>query len=111
MTNSICSPQSNHLINDVSPVEIINPQGVELSHLRVSLLPGMLDTIGFNLNRQNKNLKLFEIGNTYQSFAKDYTEKRKLSISICGEIFNESWLIKDKTDNFFYLKGVINKLV
>ncbi len=111
MTNSICSPQSNQLINDVSPLEIINPQGVELSHLRVSLLPGMLDTIGFNLNRQNKNLKLFEIGNTYQSIAKDYIETRKLSISICGEIFNESWLIEDKTDNFFYLKGVINKLL
>ncbi len=111
ITNSICSPQSNQLINDVSPVEIINPQGVELSHLRLSLLPVMLDTIGFNLNRQNRNLKLFEIGNTYQSIAKDYIETRKLSISICGEIFNESWLINDKTDNFFYLKGVINKLL
>mgnify|MGYP001229037410 CR=1 FL=1 len=111
MTNSICSPQSNHLINDITPVEIINPQGVELSNLRVSLLPGMLDTISFNLNRQNKNLKFFEIGNIYQSIGKDNAETRKLSISICGEIFNESWLIKDKTDNFFYLKGIINKLL
>ena len=76
MTNSICSPKANKLINDLTPIEIVNPQGTELSNLRVSLLPGTLDTISFNINRQNKNLKLFEIGNTYQIVSKNNTEKR-----------------------------------
>ena len=111
MTNSICSPQSNQINNNLKPIEIINPQGIELSNLRVSLLPGMLDTISFNINRQNKNLKLFEIGNNYQTIGKDNVETRTLSVSICGEVFDESWLINDKTDNFFYLKGVIGKLL
>ena len=111
MTNSICSPKANKLINDLTPIEIANPQGTELSSLRVSLLPGTLDTISFNINRQNKNLKLFEIGNTYQIVSKDNTEKRTLSISISGEVFEESWQINDKTDNFFYMKGVVTRLL
>ena len=110
MTNSICSPQANQINNEISPIEIINPQGIELSNLRVSLLPGMLDTIGFNVNRQNKNLKLFEIGNSYKIINKDNIETKTLSISICGEVFDESWLNNDQIDNFFFLKGVVSKL-
>ena len=110
MTNSICSPQENQINKDIKPLEIINPQGIELSNLRVSLLPGMLDIVAFNTNRQNKNLKLFELGNTYQKINKDNIETRILSISISGEVFDESWVINDKTDSFFYLKGVISKL-
>ena len=110
MTNSICSPQANQINNEIAPIEIINPQGIELSNLRVSLLPGMLDTIGFNVNRQNKNLKLFEIGNSYKIINKDNIETKTLSISICGEVFDESWLNNDQIDNFFFLKGVVSKL-
>ena len=62
MTNSICSPEANQLNNEHTPIEIINPQGIELSNLRVSLLPGMIDTIAFNINRQNKNLKSYILG-------------------------------------------------
>ena len=110
MTNSICSPKSNKINKDIKPIEIINPQGVELSNLRVSLLPGMLDIINFNINRQNKNLKLFEIGNTYYLDHKENVETKLLSISISGEIFNESWLNKDQIDNFYYIKGLIKRL-
>jgi len=110
MTNSICSPESNQINKDIKPIEIINPQGVELSNLRVSLLPGMLDIINFNINRQNKNLKLFEIGNTYYLDHKENVETKLLSISISGEIFNQSWLNKDQIDNFYYIKGLIKRL-
>ena len=67
----------------------------------------MLDIINFNINRQNKNLKLFEIGNTYYLDHKENVETKLLSISISGEIFNQSWLNKDQIDNFYYIKGLI----
>ena len=70
----------------------------------------MLDIIGFNINRQNKNLKLFEIGNTYKIINKDNVETKTLSISICGEVFDESWLNSNQIDNYFFLKGVVSKL-
>jgi phenylalanyl-tRNA synthetase beta chain len=53
---------------------------------------------------------LFEIGNTYYSDHKENVETKLLSISISGEIFNESWLNKDQIDNFYYIKGIIKRL-
>ena len=60
--------------------------------------------------KSNKNLKLFEIGNTYYLDHKENVETKLLSISISGEIFNESWLNKDQIDNFYYIKGLIKRL-
>ena len=44
--------------------------------MRTSLLPGALEVIAFNLNRQSRSLKLFEIGNTYQLENEDYNEEK-----------------------------------
>mgnify|MGYP005739797697 FL=1 len=53
INNSISSPRLNGKFK-MTPVEIINPQGIELSNLRTSLIPSMLGTIKHNINRQNK---------------------------------------------------------
>ena len=109
INNSICSPSTNEKFNDNS-VELLNPQGIELSNLRQSLIPNSLETINHNINRQNKDLKLFEIGNVYSTIDNEFNETRKISISVTGRVFNENWMTNYKKNNFFYLKGVIEKL-
>ena len=91
-------------------MELLNPQGIELSNLRQSLIPNSLETINHNLNRQNKDLKLFEIGNVYSTINNEFHETRKILISVTGSVFHENWMIKYQENNFFYLKGVIEKL-
>ena len=44
VNNSICSPSTNEKFNENS-VELLNPQGIELSNLRKSLIPNSLDTV------------------------------------------------------------------
>jgi len=109
INNSICSPSTNEKFNENS-VELLNPQGVELSNLRQSLIPNSLETINHNINRQNKDLKLFEIGNVYSTIDNEFNETRKISISVTGRVFSENWMTKYQKNNFFYLKGVIEKL-
>ena len=109
INNSICSPSTNKKFNGDS-VELLNPQGIELSNLRQSLIPNSLETINHNLNRQNKDLKLFEIGNVYSTINNEFHETKKILISVTGNVFNENWMIKYQENNFFYLKGVIEKL-
>src|SRR5690606_5421828 len=46
-----------------NPVKLLNPQSVEMSFLRTSLVPGALTVIANNINRGEKNLFFFEIGN------------------------------------------------
>ena len=109
INNSICSPTTNKKFNENS-VELLNPQGIELSNLRKSLIPNSLETINHNINRQNKDLKLFEIGNVYSTIDNEFHETRKMLISVTGSIFDENWMTKYQENNFFYLKGVVEKI-
>ena len=110
INNSICSPSTNEKFNQDS-VELLNPQGIELSNLRQSLIPNLLETVNHNINRQNNDLKLFEIGNVYSVINNDFNEMRRILISVVGSVFKENWMLKYQENNFFYLKGVIEKLL
>ena len=92
-------------------MKILNPQGTELSNLRISLIPGVLETIKHNYNRQNKNLKLFEIGNNFHVIKDDQFENKRLNVAIIGNVFNENWITDYTENNFYYLKGISDNLL
>ena len=110
INNSICSPDTNEKFKK-QVVTLLNPQGIELSNLRASLIPNALETIKHNYNRQNKNLKLFEIGNTYSLDNETYIENKRLNIAVTGKIFDENWISNYSKNNFYYLKGVTKNLL
>ena len=110
INNSICSPDTNEKFKK-QVVRLLNPQGIELSNLRASLIPNALETIKHNYNRQNKNLKLFEIGNTYSLDNEAYIENKRLNIAVTGKIFDENWISNYSKNNFYYLKGVTKNLL
>ena len=110
INNSICSPGTNEKFKK-EPVKLINPQGIELSNLRNSLIPNALESIKHNYNRQNRSLKLFEIGNIYFLEDENYIENKRLNIAVTGEIFKENWISKYSKNNFYYLKGVAENLL
>ena len=110
INNSICSPDTNEKFKK-QVVRLLNPQGIELSNLRASLIPNALETIKHNYNRQNKNLKLFEIGNTYSLDNETYIENKRLNIAVTGKIFDENWISKYSKNSFYYLKGVTENLL
>ena len=110
INNSICSPDTNEKFKK-QVVRLLNPQGIELSNLRASLIPSALETIKHNYNRQNKNLKLFEIGNTYSLDNEAYIENKRLNIAVTGKIFDENWISKYSKNSFYYLKGVTENLL
>ena len=75
------------------------------------MLPSALEVVKYNLNRQSKNLKLFELGKTYQELNESYQEKKYITILITGDIYDESWNVDEQPNIFFYFKGVINQLI
>lgn len=114
MNNSISSPDYGQIsgsIKALKGVNIINPLGQELSQMRTSLLPGALEVVAFNLNRQSKSLKLFELGKTYQQLNDKYHEEKYLSLAICGGVYKENWNVTHQPQAFFYLKGIIKQLL
>ena len=105
INNSLTSPKFSADFYD--PVTLVNPLGKELSLMRQTLIYSALEVISFNLNRQNKNLKLFEFGSIYGKTNDAFIEAKRLSISLVGNSLESNWEIMKSPSNFFYGKGVI----
>jgi len=98
--------------NSEQTVRLLNPLSNDLNGMRQTLMFGGLECIVYNINRQNRDLKLFEFGNCYfkrNIHAKDdpasgYREEEHLSLFISGNSEPESWLEKPKEASFYQIK-------
>jgi phenylalanyl-tRNA synthetase beta chain len=87
LTNSLVSVE----LGDDQAVPIVNPLSEELGIMRQSLLPGALDTVRHNQNRQQENLALYEFGKTYGKTTDGYTEHRWLALTVSGAQHAMHW--------------------
>ncbi len=92
-------------------VRLINPLSEDLATLRPSLLPQLLKTLKWNINRQNKNLKLFEHGTTFCSVNGKIQERNCLTGVLTGLAATSSWKAKVDAVDFFDAKGAIEQLL
>lgn len=100
------------------PIKMLNPQNSEMSHLRPSLLPGMLQAVSNNLKVFEKNLKFFEIGKVFErkhddeiiSFD-DFTESDQLIFGLTGHSVQAEWFEKDKLFDLYDLKGLVESFI
>lgn len=91
--------------------QVINPISEDLSTLRPSLIPGLLKTVQWNINRRNANLRFFEIGTVFQRTGKKIEEKTRLTGVLTGATGEDSWNIKGKFFDIFDLKGYVRELL
>ena len=96
-----------------SMVRLANPLSSDLNVMRLSLLPGMLNAIAWNINRQNSNLRLFELGYVYVrkegkgtlEITDNFSEKQILALALTGNINEKRWNAPEMSSGFFHLKG------
>ncbi|HEX4958004.1 MAG TPA: phenylalanine--tRNA ligase subunit beta, partial [Lacibacter sp.] len=78
--------------------------------MRPSMIETGLQSIGFNINRRNLNLRLFEFGKTYSTAAVgEYEETAHLTFYITGNS-TASWKHKAEASNLFQLKAYTEAL-
>lgn len=84
-----------------------NPISPELGVMRQSLLPGLLQTAEYNVNRGQKDLKLFELGKVFSKSIKieDTNEEHYVSGLLFGNNEYPSWTHNENPSDFFLLKG------
>ncbi len=110
-TNSITNSKYYNEAVLSSTVKMINSLSADLDVMRPSLLQTGLEVIAYNLNRKNTDLKLYEFGKIYNTGGVgNYTEKTQLSIYTCGSVREGGWQQKDNKADFYYLKGLCEKL-
>src|SRR5690242_6758869 len=105
-TNSITNSRYFSEKTLSTTVSIINSLSEGLDVMRPSMLPTGLETIAYNLNRKNNNLKLFEFGKTYSLIEGVYSENPNLSIYISGNENETNWSGGTKKANIYFAKGV-----
>jgi len=89
-------------------VDIRNPMSAEQEVMRPSLLPGILNAVLTNVNKGNKNLSFFELGNIYKHIdnAPGHEEIPYLGIAITGEV-PARWKSERRAVTFFDIKGIV----
>lgn len=95
-------------------VAMMNPLSSDLNVLRQTLLFSGLETIAYNQNRKNADLKLYEFGKTYIAIKGEttkYIETKHLSVFITGRKQEESWNATNDTMIFYTLKGVVKNIL
>jgi len=114
MANSLTTPQYADLSEDFNKnhqVEIVNPLSFDLSVMRQTLLFGGLESLSYNINRKNTDLKFFEFGKSYGKVFSDYEESKHLALFATGNTASANWNVKSTPVDFFLFKGTIDALL
>ncbi|MCE3278839.1 MAG: phenylalanyl-tRNA synthetase, beta subunit [Bacteroidetes bacterium] len=101
-------------LNPEQNVKMMNPLSSDLDVLRQTLLFSGLETIAYNQNRKNADLKLYEFGKTYMAIKGEstkYIETKHLSVFVTGRKQPESWNAKNENVSFYTLKGIVNSIL
>jgi len=93
-------------------VDILNPLTEDQAAMRTSLLPGLLETVYRNISKQQKSLKLFEIGRIYINKGEgNLPEETEMLAGLwTGTQIDASWYAKETPNDFFDIKGVVEGL-
>ncbi len=94
-------------------LDILNPLSEEQAVMRTSLLPGLLGTMGRNLARQVRTLRIFEVGKTFTSRGtEDLPAEREVAAGLwTGSRGDASWTAKETPCDFYDIKGVVEGLL
>ncbi len=114
INNSLVSKKHTEcFVSGDSPLTIENAISPETKYLRTSLIPCLLDSILWNLNRGEKDLKIFEIGKIFspkQNFLPD--EIMMVSGALTGnKMVKKYWKEEEERVDFFHAKGVIETII
>lgn len=94
-------------------ITLANPMYEDRATLRTLLLPGLIETLRHNANRQIKNVGIFELSTVYLPSGGESLpdERRHLAIAMMGDQALPGWSAIARPADFFLLKGVLEYLV
>ena len=106
ITYSFVDPNlQNKICENKDMLNLLNPISPELSQMRASVLPGLIQALIHNKNRQIRRAKLFEIGQCFSVDSNNKVQHTDRLAGICyGELFDEQWGITNREFDFFDLK-------
>lgn len=106
---SFIRPEWNALISDEQPITITNALSEAIAAMRLSLLPGMLETVVFNRSYGTRDGALFEVGRTYHRAGDRVREHHRVAVVLYGSM-GAFWGDPKRPVDFFDIKGIVEQI-
>ncbi len=112
ITYSFISPDVADLISPgFAHIELANPISSDMSVMRSSLWPGLLNALQYNLARQQDRLRLFESGLRFVRNDAGIQQQPMLAGLVNGLVYPEQWAETARKVDFYDLKGDVEKIL
>ena len=100
------------------PIELANPLSSDMSVMRTTIWTGLLNSLIYNLNRQQDQVRLFETGLCFSQTPNhssltfdDIDQVRKLAGVACGRRESENWANSSEVIDFYDIKGDLESVL
>jgi len=113
LTNSLTNSayqQKHNLTFSGQPIEILNKLSEEQGVMRQTMLFTGLEVCAHNINRKQKDLKLYEFGKIYWK-DKEYMEEERLALYLTGNFESENWQNKSRPVTYFDLTQQVSNIL
>jgi phenylalanyl-tRNA synthetase beta chain len=111
ITYSFIDPKWHEQVFPGQPAYALsNPIASDMAVMRTSLLPGLLQALRYNVQRQQTRLRLFETGRCFLLNNNAVQEQEKVAILVYGHVNPEHWS-GQRTADFFDVKGDVMALL
>jgi phenylalanyl-tRNA synthetase beta chain len=97
---------------DSARLQLQNPIDETQSHMRTTLLGGLLKALEHNFNHASRNVRLFEIGKCFADTGEDRPkEAEHLAMVVTGARNEFDWQTASARIDFFDVKGAVESIV
>jgi len=112
ITYSFIDPGLQQLFEPaLKPVELVNPISADMAVMRTSLIPGLVQTLLHNINRQKSRVRIFEKGLRFIPRKNGLEQTRTLAGLIYGPRSGPGWTEDEQDADFYEAKGDLEALL
>jgi phenylalanyl-tRNA synthetase beta chain len=114
ITNSMINREKWEELTGENIYPILNPISHDMSGLRNNLSLSLLNVLQWNVNRQIKDLRIFEITRVFHhpdSLKKLPGEELRLAVALTGEMESNLWYSNRQLIDFYSVKGFIESFL
>lgn len=111
---SFVDPKWQQILDpEAKAISLANPLSSEMSVMRTTMWPGLLNALKHNVNRQQTRVRLFETGLCfkYGNDADKLSQDPMFSGVICGDVNHEQWSEQSRKVDFFDMKSDVETLL
>lgn len=112
ITYSFISPEMADLLTPgEGRIQLANPISADMSVMRAGLWPGLINTLRYNLARQQERVRVFESGLRFSGELGDISQEPMLAGLVYGSVSAEQWGISQRKADFYDIKADVEALL